>query len=173
MLATILGNAKLIGAALGAAAMLFVGYTFGARKVDSLEAQIAQIRRESDFAAMKLKDSQDEIMKQLKQREAEYARETERLKTVSEQKARELSAALSGANARIASLKAEVSVVDARRAKLLADMEKASAAERTRLQGQIDAIDKERRVLVAKVDANQCLGLSVPEQVIGPVMVSK
>ena len=54
----ILGNLKLILAVAGAALMLFVGYSFGARRVDSLEAQIASIKRESDDAASKQKKSQ-------------------------------------------------------------------------------------------------------------------
>ena len=116
----ILGNLKLIAALAGAAGLLFIGYTLGARKVDALEAQIAEIRHESDDAAVKLRKSQDEIVQALKAREEEYARQSAQLKSEADQKAKELAAALSGANSRIAVLQAEVSTVDARRARLVA-----------------------------------------------------
>ena len=169
----ILKNLKLIAALVGAAAMLFVGYTFGARKVDTLEAQIAAIKRESDDAAGLLRKSQDEITQALKARDEEYARQSAGLKAEAEQKAKDLAAALSGANSRIATLQAQVSTVDARRAKLVADRDTASAAERKTLQAQIDALDREKKDLIAKVDANACLALAVPGAVIGPLVVAK
>ena len=173
MLNAILANGKVIAATAVAMLMLGVGYAFGARKVDSLEAQIAAIKREGDDASAKLKKSQDEIAKALKDRDAQYAKQAEQLRAEAELKAKDLSAALAGANQRVASLQAKVSVVDARRAKLIADQEKASAAGRQRLQEQIDALDREKRTLVAAVDANQCLALAVPEAVISPLVVRK
>lgn len=166
----ILGNLKLIVALAGAAGLLFIGYTLGARKVGALEAQIAEIRHESDDAAGKLRKSQDEIVQALKAREEEYARQSAQLKSEADQKAKELAAALSGANSRIAVLQAEVSTVDARRARLVADRDAASTVERRKLQEQIDALDREKKDLLAKVDANACLALAVPDPVIGPLL---
>lgn len=166
----ILGNLKLIAALAGASAMLFLGYTFGARKVDALEAQIAEIKRESDDAAGKLRKSQDDIVQALKAREEEYAKQSALLRSEADQKAKDLAAALSGANSRIAVLQAQVSTVDARRAKLVADRDTASTAERKKLQEQIDALDREKKDLLTKVDANACLALAVPDPVIGPLV---
>jgi len=164
---------KLIVGTAVAVAMLGAGYSFGARKVDALEEQIAKLKEESDHAAARLKKSQEDIAKILKDKEAEYDRQSQQLKTVADQRAKELTAALTGANARIASLKAEVSAVDARRVNLLAQRDAASAAERKKFQDQIDALDRERTGLIAKVDANQCLALAVPEAVIGPMVVRR
>ena len=121
-------NEKLIGIGAIAALLLGAGYAFGARKVHSLEEQIAAIKRESDEASSKLKKSQDEIAVALKERDAQYARQAKQLEAA--QKTKDLSAALAGANQRVASLQAQVSVVDARRAKLVADQDKSTAAER-------------------------------------------
>jgi len=173
MFGTILANGKVIGATVLAMMMLFVGYAFGARHVASLKEQIAEIKREGDEATVRLKKSQDEIAKALKDKDALYVKQAEQLKSDAQRQAKELSSALSGANQRVAALQAQVSVVDARRAKLVADQDKASAAERQKLQEQIEALDREKRGLIAIVDANQCLALAVPEAVVGPFVASK
>jgi chromosome segregation ATPase len=165
------GNLKWI---LGAAftAMLFGGgYSVGARKVDALEAQIETIKREGDTAEARLKNSQAEIVKELKDKEAAYARQTEAQKAEADRNSKELAAALAGANTRIAQLRAEVSTISARRAKLVAEMAAASEAEKKKLQDQIEVLDRDTKVLVAKVDANECLALAVPAPVLKPLMV--
>jgi len=160
---------KLIVGTAVAMLMLGVGYSFGARKVDALEAQIAAIKRESDDAAGRLKKSQAEIDRTLKDKEAEFAKQAQQLKAKADQRAKDLAAALAGANSRIESLQAQVSGLDARRAKLVADRDAApTAAERKKLQDQIDAVDQEKKTLMTRVDANACLALAVPEAVIGP-----
>ncbi len=105
----------------------------------------------------------------LKDKEAEYAKQAQQLKARADQKAKDLAAALAGANSRIASLQAQAGDLDARRAKLAADRDAApTAAERKKLQDQIDALDREKKSLMTKVDANACLALAVPEAVIAP-----
>jgi esterase/lipase len=173
MFDAITANVKIIAAAVGAVLMLFMGYTFGARKVASLEAQIAEIKREGDTATAKLMKSQEEIARALKEKDAQYLKQTEQMKSEAARQAKDLSAALSGANQRVAALQAQVSVVEARRAKLVADQEKSTVAERAKIQEQIEALDREKRGLVASVDANQCLALAVPEAVVGPFVASK
>lgn len=151
----------------GLAALLFAGgYGFGARKVESLEAQIREIRLAADEAEAKRKKNEDEIARILKDKEAEYARQSQQLKAEADRRAKDLTAALAGANSRIASLQGRVRDVEARRAKLVAERDAASADERKKFQDQIDALERDRKELLAKVDANECLALRVPEQVI-------
>src|SRR5712691_10916049 len=147
-----LGNLKLILGGALAVVIFGGGYSFGARKVAALEAQIQAIKSASDDTEAKRKKSQEGIDKMLK-----------------DKKAKDLAAALAGANSRIASLQAQAGDLDARRAKLAADRDAApTAAERKKLQDQIDALDREKKSLMTKVDANACLALAVPEAVIAP-----
>jgi chromosome segregation ATPase len=169
----ILTDAKLIIAGGVAVALFAVGYAFGARKVNALEVQLADIRKEEDFAAKKLKQSQDEIAKVIQEKNSLYALEVERMKSEWNQKEQELSTALAGANKSVASLKVELRGADARRAKLVAEMGASSSAERVKLQQQIDAIDGERRTLTDKVDANLCLTMAIPDPIIAPFLANK
>jgi chromosome segregation ATPase len=164
-----LSNLKLIVAGVAAVLMAGAGYAIGARKVGVLEAEIKAIKQEGDSEEARRKRAQDEIDKALKQAGAEHSRQMALLKAEGERKAKELDAALAGKDGRIAELQAQVSVNKAREAKLKADMAKAPPGERKALQDQIDALRKENTVLVAKVDANECLDLAVPEAVIGTV----
>ena len=103
--------------------------------------------------------------------EADYAKKAQQMKADADQRIKELTTALAAADGRIASLQTQVSSVDAKRAKLVADRDAApTAAERKKLQDQIVALDREKKALVAKVDANECLMLAVPEAVIGPLV---
>ena len=169
----IVTNIKFIIAGGVAVALFAVGYAFGARRVNDLEGQLADIRKEEDFAAKKLKQSQDEIAKVIQEKNSLYAVEVERMKAEWNQKEQDLSSALAGANTTVASLQVQLSDADARRAKLVAQMGASSSAERLKAQAQLDAIDGERRTLMAKVDANQCLALAVPDPVIAPFLASK
>jgi peptidoglycan hydrolase CwlO-like protein len=161
-----LSNLKwFIGA--GLAALLFAGgYSFGARKVDSLEAQIRDIKLAADDAEAKRKKNEEEIARLLKDKEAEYARQSQQLKAEADKRAKDLTIALAGANSRIASLQGQVRDVEARRAMLITERDAASADERKKYQDQIDALERDRKELLAKVDANECLALQVPDQVI-------
>ena len=161
---------RMIVAAVVAVVMLGVGYSFGARKVSALEAEIKSIKGEGDSEEARRKKAQDAIDKALKDAGAEHAKQMEQLKAEGDRKAKELDAALAGKDSRIADLQAQVSVNKAREAKLRADMAKAPPAERKQMQDQIDALRRETTVLSAKVDANQCLALAVPEMVIGPLV---
>ena len=164
-----LGNLKLILGGALAVVIFGGGYSFGARKVAALEAQIQAIKSVSDDTEAKRKKSQEGIDKMLKDKEAEYAKQAQQLKARADQKANDLAAALARANSRIASLQVRAGDLDARRAKLAADRDAApTAAERKKLQDQIDALDREKKSLMTKVDANACLALAVPEAVIAP-----
>jgi len=165
-----LSNLKLILG--GALAMLMFGggYSLGARKVDALEAQIESIKNAGNEAEAKLKKSQEDIAKTLKDKEAEYAKQAQQLKTAADQRTKDLAAALAGATGRIATLQAQVSSVDARRTQLVAELSAASEAEKKKLKDQIATLDQEKKALVAKVDANECLALAVPAVVIGPLV---
>ncbi len=161
-----LANLKwFIGA--GLAALLFAGgYGFGARKVDALEAQIREIKLAADDAEAKRRKNEEEIARILKDKQDEYARQSQQLKAQADRRARDLSAALSSANNRIAALQGEVHEVEARRAQLTVERDSASAEERKKYRDQLDALERERKELLAKVDANQCLALQVPDPVI-------
>ena len=170
----VLSKLRLIVGTAAAVAMLGAGYSFGARKVDALEEQLAKLRQEFDEATARLKRSQEEIAKVLKDKELEYDRQAKELKSGADQREKALSTALSGANARIESLKAQVSAVDARRARLVKERDAAvSAADRKKAEERIEAADREKMALVGKVDANQCLALAVPEEVIGEMVARK
>jgi hypothetical protein len=56
--------------------------------------------------------------------------------------------------------------VEARRAMLITERDAASADERKKYQDQIDALERDRRQLIAKAGANECLALQIPDQVI-------
>ncbi len=168
-----LSNLKwFIGA--GLAALLFAGgYSFGARKVDSLEAQIREIKLAGDELEAKRKRNEDEIARLLKDKEAEYTRQSQQLKAEADRRAKDLTAALAGANSRVASLQRQVRDVEERRAKLIAERDTASAEERKKYQDQLDALERDKKELLARVDSNECLALQVPEQVIESLAGSK
>jgi len=153
---------------------LYIGYHFGERKVENLENQIKAIQAASNEAETKLKKTQDEMDKTLKDKEAEFAKQAQQLKTEADQRAKDLTAALGGANARIKSLQGRmasiVASMDAKRAQLASEMSTASAADRKRLQDQIDALEQEKKAVMAKVLGNECLGAVVPEEVIRPLI---
>jgi chromosome segregation ATPase len=161
---------RMIVAAVVAVVMLGVGYSFGARKVSALEAEIKSIKGEGDSEEARRKKAQEAIDKALKDAGAEHAKQMEQLKAEGDRRAKELDAALAGKDGRIADLQAQMSVNKAREAKLTADMAKAGPAERGKMQAQIDALRQENTVLVKKADANECLVLAVPEVVIGPLV---
>jgi chromosome segregation ATPase len=161
---------RMIVAAVVAVVMLGAGYSFGARKVGALEAEIKAIKGEGDTEEARRKRAQEAIDKALKQAGAEHARQMEQLKAEGDRKAKELDAALAGKNGRIADLQAQVSVNKAREAKLTADMAKAAPDERKQMQDEIDRLRKENVILVKKADANECLALAVPDAVIGPLV---
>src|SRR5437667_7099817 len=92
-----LGNLKLILGGALAVVIFGAGYSFGARKVAALEAQIQAIKSASDDAEAKRKKSQEDIDKMLKDKEAEYAKQAQQLKARADQKAKDLAAALAGA----------------------------------------------------------------------------
>ena len=94
-----LGNLKLILGGALAVVIFGGGYSFGARKVAALEAQIQAIKSASDDAEAKRKKSQEGIDKMLKDKEAEYAKQAQQLKARADQKAKDLAAALAGATA--------------------------------------------------------------------------
>lgn len=165
-----LSNLKMILGAGLAVILLFGGYSFGARKVAALEAQIATLKREGEDAEARRADVQVRIDKALKEKEAEHAKQIALLKAESERRAKKLGAALAGANTRVAALQARVRTINARRAKLVADMAAASQAEKQKFQDQIDALDGDKKVLTSKMDANTCLVLAVPEVVIEPLI---
>ena len=151
----------------GLAALLFAGgYGLGGRKVAALESQIREIKLAGDDAEAKRKKNEEEIARILKDKEAEYARQSQLLKAQADQRAKDLTNALAGANSRIATLQGQVHEVEARRATLVAERDAASAQERKKYQDQIDALERDRKELLAKVDANECLALQVPDQVI-------
>ena len=153
---------------------LYIGYHFGARKVENLENQIKAIQAASNEAEAKLKKTQDEMDKTLKDKEAEFAKQAQQLKTEADQRAKDLTAALGGANARIKSLQGRmasiVASMDAKRAQLASEMSTASAADRKRLQDQIDALEQDKKAVIAKVLGNECLTAAVPEEVIRPLI---
>jgi hypothetical protein len=161
-----LSNLKwFIGA--GLAALLFAGgYSFGARKVDSLEAQIRDIKLAADDAEAKRKKNEEEIARLLKDKEAEYARQSQQLKAEADKRAKDLTIALAGANSRIASLQGQVRERESRVTRLTAERDAAPATERRKYQDQIDALERENRELAAKADADKCLALAVPEAVV-------
>ena len=151
----------------------YLGYHFGTRKVAGLEAQIESFKTAGSEADAKLKQTQEQIARTLKDKEAEYAKQTEQLKIEAEHRATELAAAPTGANDRIRSLQGQVASVgasiDAKRSQLANEMSTASAAERKKLQDQIDALDREKKALMAKVLSNEYLAVAVPEEVIRPL----
>jgi chromosome segregation ATPase len=169
----VLSNLKLILIGVLAAALFAAGYALGARKVAALETQIESIKNSGKEAVAKQKLAQEEIAKTLKDKEAAFAKQAQQLKAEADQKAKALAAALAGADTRIKSLQAQVAGNQAQRARLEEQLRTASAAEKTEIQGRIDALDKDKKALVAKVDANECLALAVPEAVIGSLMVRK
>jgi len=166
-------NLKLILIGAAAAALFGGGYLFGHHEVDTLKAQIKEIKGEGDYADAKRKAVQVEIDKVLKSKEAEYTRQVEILKADADRRAKELSTALAGAKNTIAALQAQVSANTARRAKLVAAMATAPEAERKKLQEQIDALDREKSNLITQLDANQCMAFAVPEAAIGPLVQRK
>src|SRR5258708_23337917 len=150
-----LGNLKLILGGALAVVIFGGGYSFGARKVAALEAQIQAIKSASDDAEAKRKKSQEGIDKMLKDKEAEYAKQAQQLKARADQKAKDLAAALARANSRIASLQVRAGDLDARRAKLGADRDAApTAAARENLPGQIDALERVKNALMAQLGGN-------------------
>jgi chromosome segregation ATPase len=161
---------RMIVAAVVAVVMLGLGYAFGARQVGELKAEIKAIKSEGDTEENRRKKAQEAIDQALKEAGAEHARQMEQLKAEGDRKAKALDAALAGKDGRIADLQARVSVNKAREAKLVADVAAAPPGERKGLQDQIAALREENRNLTAKVDANQCLALAVPEVVIGPLV---
>ena len=168
-----MSNLKLVLIGALAAALFAAGYALGARKVAALETQIESIKSSGKEAESKQKMAQEEIARTLKDKEAEFAKQAQQLKAEADQKAKALAAALAGADTRIKSLQGQVAGIQTQRAKLAEQLRTASAAEKAEIQGRIDALDKDKMALVAKVDANQCLALAVPEAVIGSLMVHK
>jgi chromosome segregation ATPase len=166
-----LSNLKLILIGVLAAALFAAGYALGARKVAALETQIESIKTSGKEAEAKQRTAQEEIDKTLKDKEAAFAKQAQQLKAEADQKAKALAAALAGADTRIKSLQGQLAGIQTQRARLEAQLGSASTAEKSEIQGRIDALDKDQRALVAKVDANQCLALAVPEAVIGSLMV--
>jgi chromosome segregation ATPase len=165
-----LNNLKLIMWTAAAMLLVFVGYQIGARKVDKLEAQIESIRVAASEAEAKLSKSREDIARALKDKDAEYAGQARKLKAESDRNAKELAAALASANIRIKSLQVQANGLDAKRARLTADMDAASQAERRKLQDEIAALDRDRKTLMAKAAANECLAAVVPEQAVGPLV---
>src|SRR5689334_14439230 len=121
-----LSNLKLIlGGAL--AVLLFGGgYSFGARKVDALEAQIDELKKTGEDAEARRKRTQAEIEKALKDKEAEQAKLIEALKAESGRREKDLANALAGANSRNAQLQRQLKTNEAERARLQAAMASAS-----------------------------------------------
>lgn len=138
------------------------GYGLGSKRVAALQAQIDSIKDAGDTAEARRQRTQAEIDKALKEKEAEFARQSQQLKAESDRKEKDLAAALAGSRGRIDSLQGQLSAAQAKQAKLGTGTDAATAAERKRLQDQIDA-------LKTGLSANQCLALAVPEAVIGPV----
>jgi chromosome segregation ATPase len=168
-----LSNLKWILGGVLAVALFAGGYAIGARKVATLEAQIESIKNSGKEADAAQKKAQEEIARTLKDKEAEFARQAQQLKAEADRKAKDLAAALAGANTRIKSLQGQMAGIQTQRAKLEAQLRTASAAEKTEIQGRIDALDQDQKALVAKVDANECLALAVPEAVIGSLTAHK
>jgi chromosome segregation ATPase len=165
-----LENVKLIVAGVLGVVLFGGGYSFGARKVDSLEAQIEELKKTGDDAEAKRKNTQAEIDKALKDREAEHAKAIEALKVESSRREKDLGDALAGANTRNAELQSRLKANDAQRARLQAAMATASEPRRRELEGKLQVLKAEDSRIVAQVDANKCLGLAVPDTVIGPLV---
>ena len=149
------------------------GSSSGARKVATLEAPIKSIKNTGNEAQAKQRQAQAEIARTLKDREAEFARQAQQLKAEADQKSKALTAALAGADTRIKSLQGQLASIQTQRARLEAQLGTASAAEKSEIMRRMNALDQDRTVLVAKVDANACLALAVPEAVIAPLVVGK
>lgn len=117
--------------------------------------------------------AREEVAKDLGEKYAEFTRQSEKLSAEADRKIKDLTIALNGADDRIKSLQSQVSSVDTKRALLVEQMNKASIAERKKLQSQIEMLDREKKSLLAKVDANACLALPIPDAVIGPMVERK
>jgi chromosome segregation ATPase len=165
-----LDKVKLVIAGVIGALLFGGGYTFGARKVDSLEAQIEELKKTGDDAESRRKQTQAEIDKALKDREAEHAKAIEALKAESGRREKDLADALAGANTRNADLQSRLKANEAQRARLQAAMGTASDAQRRVLEGKLQVLSAEDTKILAQVDANKCLGLAVPGSVIGPLV---
>ncbi|MFW2373817.1 MAG: hypothetical protein ACN4GM_11905 [Gammaproteobacteria bacterium] len=166
-----MSNLKMGLAAGLALILLFSGYSFGARKVATLESQIATLKREGDDAEFRRTDVQTKIDLALKEKDAEHAKQMALLKAESERRAKKLSTALAGAHTRVTALQEQVRTINTRRSKLVADMTAASSpAKKQKIQQQIDALDDDEKVLTGKMDANACLALAVPDAVIKPLI---
>jgi chromosome segregation ATPase len=166
----ILGNLKLIVGVVLGVVLFGAGYGLGARKVHALEEQIARIKGAGDEAKDTTTKTKGEIEKMLEAKEAEFKQRSQELQADAEKRAQELSTALAGANGRIATLQGQAGTVDTKRSKLVAELTKASAAEKQELQKQIEALDREKKGLLAKVASNQCLALAVPDEAIAPLI---
>ena len=165
----ILGNLKLIVGVVLGVVLFGAGYGLGARKVHALEEQIARIKGAGDEAKDVTTKTKAEIEKIIAAKEAEFKQRSQELQADADRRAQELSTALAGANSRITTLQGQASAVDTKRSKLVAELTKASAADKKKLQDQIDALDREKTGLLAKVASNQCLALAVPDEAIAPL----
>jgi DNA anti-recombination protein RmuC len=166
----IFGNIKVIVTTAVAVALFFGGYLFGARRVNALEEQIKTIKNEANDAKAQLKKTQDDVASTLAAQAAEFKKQNQQIQAEADQQKKQLTAALGEANNRIKSLQDQMSRLDSRRAQLVKQMNEASAADRKNLQDQIDKLDQEKQVLAAQSEANRCLAIPVPNEVIGSLV---
>lgn len=139
------------------------GYSFGARKVDSLETQIEELRKTGMDADTVRKSTQTQIDKALKSQGDEHAKQVEALRADSERGRKDLAAALAGAKAEAEKQSAANAAL---RTKLGAAVAAAKPGDRAGLQAQLDEANRKDEALRAQ----SCLALAVPDAVIRPLM---
>jgi hypothetical protein len=157
---------KIVAGLVMVVGLMYAGYSFGARKVAALEAQLDNIKKTGEAAEKSLEKTKTDIDSMLKTKDEEHAKRLQELQVEFDRRDKKLADARKGTTGRIEAGQASVKALEARMAALRKQMEQASAADKKKLQDQLDAIGKDKDKAVAGIDSNRCLAMAVPDAIV-------